>query len=107
VYRPPGAPAYGGYPAYHPPVAVPYYSASGCNGCAPTAGAVAGAAAGAAVATAAAAPRYAAAPAPTAYAALPGGCVYRPFPHKYECGGLWLAAAYGANGVYYYAVPAP
>ena len=41
AYRPP---AYGTYPAYHPPVAVPYYS-SGCSGCAVAAGAVVGMAA--------------------------------------------------------------
>lgn len=99
AYHPPayGSSGYAGYPAYHPPVAVPYYSASGCNGCAVAAGAIVGATAGAAVASAA----------PGAYAALPGGCVYRPFPHKYDCGGVWLAAAYGANGVYYYPVPGP
>ncbi len=39
------------YPAYHPPVAVPYYAA-GCYGCAAAAGAVVGVAAGAAVASA-------------------------------------------------------
>ena len=45
----PGYPAYpAAYPAYHPPVAVPYYS-SGCYGCAAAAGAVVGVAVGAAV----------------------------------------------------------
>ncbi len=39
------------YPAYHAPVAVPYYSASGCYGCAAAAGAVVGMATGAAVAS--------------------------------------------------------
>jgi len=42
---------YGGYGAYHPPVAVPYYS-SGCYGCAAAAGAVVGLATGAAIASA-------------------------------------------------------
>ena len=51
AYHPPGYPAYPTYPAYHPPVAVPYYS-SGCYGCAAAAGAVVGMAAGAAVASA-------------------------------------------------------
>ena len=44
-------PAYPVYP-YHPPVAVPYYSAAGCYGCAAAAGAVVGMATGAAVASA-------------------------------------------------------
>ncbi len=39
------------YPAYHPPVAVPYYATT-CSGCAVAAGAVVGMAAGAAVASA-------------------------------------------------------
>ena len=53
-YRPPYPayhPAYPVYP-YHPPVAVPYYSAAGCYGCAAAAGAVVGMATGAAVASA-------------------------------------------------------
>jgi len=100
AYRPPGEAGYAGYPAYHPPVAVPYYSGSGCYGCAAAAGAVAGAAVGAAAGAAAAS----AAPPGGAYAVLPAGCVYRPLPHKYDCGGMWLAPAYGANGVYYRAV---
>ncbi len=75
VYRPPGE---GSYTAYHPPVAVPYYSASGCYGCAAAAGAVVGATAGAVAGAAAAS----AAPPPAAYAALPAGCVYRPFPQQ-------------------------
>lgn len=87
VYHPPGSEAYGGYPAYHAPVAVPSYSANGCNGCAATAGAIAGATAGVAVGVAAAS----AAARPTSYAALPAGCVYRPLPHAYDCGGMWLA----------------
>jgi hypothetical protein len=101
-YHPPGS-YYGGYPAYHPPVAVPYYSGSGCYGCAAAAGAVAGVAVGAAVGAAAAS----AAAAPGAYATLPAGCIYRVLPHAYECGGVWLAPAYGANGVYYSSVPPP
>jgi hypothetical protein len=108
VYHPPGYGGYYGYPAYHPPVAVPYYSASGCYGCAAAAGAVVGATVGAAAASAAARPPvYAPPAAPVAYAALPAGCVYRPLPQEYECGGTWFAPAYGANGVYYRVVPAP
>ncbi len=38
AYVPPAYHGYAGYPAYHPPVAVPYYSASGCYGCAAAAG---------------------------------------------------------------------
>jgi len=64
------------------------------------AGAIVGATAGVSVASAAA-QVHAPAPSPAAYAALPAGCVYRPFPHKYDCGGMWLAPVYGANGVYY------
>jgi len=51
AYRPP-APVGGAYYPYQPPVAVPYYAAAGCYGCAAAAGAVVGAAAGAAVASA-------------------------------------------------------
>ena len=41
------------------------------------------------------------------YPSLPAGCMYRPLVSTYECGGVWLSAAYGANGVYYRVVPAP
>jgi hypothetical protein len=41
------------------------------------------------------------------YPSLPAGCMYRPMLSVYECGGTWLQAAYGANGVYYRVVPAP
>ena len=102
VYHPPGSAGYVGYPAYHPPVAVPYYSANGCNGCAVAAGAIAGVAVGVAIG-AAAQP----APAPVAYAALPAGCAYQPAPHEYLCGGTWFAPVYGANGVFYQVVPPP
>jgi hypothetical protein len=100
TYHPPGS--YGGYPAYHPPVAVPYYAGSGCYGCAAAAGAVAGVAVGAAVGAAAAS-----AAALAAYATLPAGCAYQSGPQEYYCGGAWLAPAYGANGVYYRPVPPP
>lgn len=122
VYRPPGAPAYA-YPAYHPPVAVPYYAASGCYGCAAAAGAVVGVTAGAAVASANASNAYAAGvaagSASTAaamsyvqgvnYAALPAGCVVSNVPGGtyYACGNTWFQPYYGANGVYYRVVPAP
>jgi len=43
------------------------------------------------------------------YAKLPAGCAYRSFPGQsyYQCGSMWLEAAYGANGVYYRVVPVP
>ena len=118
AYRPPT------YPVYHPPVAVPVYSA-GCYGCAAAAGAVVGVAAGAAVASAntaaatsnayAAGVAAGAASAPVAYAmgvnyaALPpgaspanvGGATY------YIVGNTWFKPMYGANGVYYRVVPTP
>ena len=115
-------PAYGTYPAYHPPVAVPYYS-SGCAGCAVAAGAVVGMAAGAAVASANTASAYnagvaagvTAASAPrgystgVSYASLPPGSsqvnvrgtVY------YLSGNTWFQPFFGANGAYYQVVPAP
>ncbi|MBV8093187.1 MAG: hypothetical protein JO110_08110 [Acetobacteraceae bacterium] len=63
---------------------------------------------GLAVGAAATSAAYAAsAPPPAAYAALPTGCVYRLIPHAYQCGGMWLAPAYGSNGIYYKVVPAP
>ena len=102
---------YAGYPAYHPPVAVPYYSASGCNGCAAAAGAIVGAtagvAAGAAVAGAAAPPPRIMPQRRSRMQRCRPVASYRPFPHEYDCGGMWLAAAYGANGVYYSVVPRP
>jgi hypothetical protein len=112
VYHPPDYGGYPGYPAYHPPVAVPYYSAAGCYGCAAAAGAVVGATAGMAVGAAAASaayapPVYAPPAAPVAYASLPAGCIYRILPHEYECAGTWFAPAYGANGVYYRVVAPP
>jgi hypothetical protein len=112
VYHPPGYAGYAGYPAYHPPVAVPYYSGNGCYGCAAAAGAVVGATAGvvagAAIAGAAAPPPvYAPSYAPVVYATLPPGCAYQPGPQEYFCGGTWFAPGYGANGVYYRVVAAP
>jgi hypothetical protein len=108
---------YGNY--YHQPAVANYYGAR-CYNCgggswgAPPGAAVAtgaigfaaGAVTGAAVANAAApaAPAY---PVGAAYAALPGGCAYRPLAREYDCGAMWLAPAYGANGLYYSVVPAP
>ena len=127
AYRPP---AYGTYPAYHPPVAVPYYS-SGCSGCAVAAGAVVGMAAGAAVASANTASAYnagvvagasaasmpvvARAPAPGSYpvgynyAALPPGAsqVNVRGSTYYLSGNTWFQPFFGANGAYYQVVPAP
>ena len=121
AYRPPGYPA---YPVYHPPVAVPAYSA-GCYGCAAAAGAVVGVAAGAAIASAntaaatsnayAAGVAAGAASAPAVYAiganyaAIPAGCA---MPNVrgtsyYLCGNTWFKPMYGANGVYYRVVPTP
>ncbi len=113
AYRPPDS----SYP-YHPPVAVPYYSASGCYGCAAAAGAVVGVAAGAAVASSSAySSGYAAGSANTAaayamgvnYAALPAGAVAVPKygTTYYLLGNTWFLPAYGANGVYYRVVPTP
>ncbi len=105
-----------GYPAYHPPVAVPYYSASGCYGCALAAGAVVGATVGAVAASANTAAAYSSGYAAGSaagyamgvnYAALPTGCAYQAGPNEYLCGGSWFRPAYGANGLYYTVVPAP
>lgn len=111
AYRPPGA--YVGprpyYPAYHPPVAVPYYG-GGCYGCAAAAGAVVGAAAvGAAAATAGAVAAASAYRMGMQYATLPAGCAMQPVGPTtyYACGGTWFLPSYGANGVYYRVVPAP
>jgi len=79
---------------------VPYYSATGCAGCAAAAGAVVGATVGVAAASASAAR-------PVAYPVLPAGCAYRPFVRAYDCGTVWLAASYGASGVYYTPIPPP
>ena len=118
AYRPPGGAVY----PYHPPVAVPYYS-SGCYGCAAAAGAVVGATVGAAAAsantTAAYSSGYAAGSAAAApaggyaigvnYASLPPGSmsVNRGGTTYYLNGNTWFKPIYGANGLYYQAVPAP
>lgn len=122
AYRPAGAYA---YPAYHPPVAVPYYAAHGCYGCAAAAGAIVGAAAtSAAVASANAAATsnayaagVAAGSASTAaayrqgvnYAALPSGCTKPPVQGGtyYLCGSTWFRPYFGANGVFYQVAPPP
>ena len=123
------------YHPYHPPVAVPYYSSSGCYGCAAAAGAVVGMAAGAAIASsntaAATSSAYsagvAAGSANTAsaynagvaagasyamgvnYATLPPGAmsINKGGTTYYLSGNTWFQPAYGANGVYYRVVPAP
>lgn len=124
AYRPPGYPAAGVYPGYHPPVAVPVYS-SGCYGCAAAAGAVVGVAAGAAVVSASTAAAtsnaYAAGVAAGAasrpvaysmgvnYAALPPGATPATVAGitYYLSGNTWFKPLYGANGVYYQVVPTP
>ena len=118
--------AYGGsyYGGYHPPATVNYYGNScencgGWSGGAAAAGAV-GLAAGAAIgaSTEAAATEASSAQAYAAGVAAGGGGVYATLPpncqyqavsggNYYQCGGMWLTAAYGANGLYYKEVPAP
>jgi hypothetical protein len=110
-------------------VAVPYYSSSGCYGCAAAAGAIVGVTAGAVVAGAATANAYnagvvagassAAVPAvqvPVAsyvvgqnYATVPSGCVQPSVQGTtyYLCGNTWFQPMYGANGIYYRVVPTP
>jgi hypothetical protein len=124
-----GTTAYGGYDhyyggsytTYHPPTVVNHYYGSGCYDCggwntagAAAVGLAAGTAMGAAGASAASANAYAAGVAAgggyamgAIYPTLPAGCMYRPVLSVYECGGTWLQAAYGANGVYYRVVPGP
>lgn len=43
------------------------------------------------------------------YTTLPGNCLYKPTgaTNYFQCGGMWLAPSYGANGLYYKVVPAP
>ena len=101
-----GASVYAGYPAYHPPVAVPYYAASGCYGCAATAGAIVGATA----AAAAVAPMEGASVVMGgSYAMLPPGAieVSRFGVQYYLLVNTWFQPVYGANGVFYRVVPAP
>ena len=126
AYHPPGYPAYPGYrpPIYHPPVAVPYYSAGGCYGCAAAAGAVVGMAVGASVASAntavATSNAYAAGVAAGAASApvFATGVNYVSLPQKsapvtirgttyYLLGNTWFKPLFGANGVYYHVVPTP
>ena len=117
VYRPPVA----AYPVYHPPVAVPAYTA-GCYGCAAAAGAVVGVAAGAAVASAntaaATSNAYAAGVAAGAAVSYSMGANYATLPPGstpatvagttyYISGNTWFKPMNGANGVYYRVVPTP
>jgi hypothetical protein len=126
AYHPPAyhPPTY--YP-YHPPVAVPYYSSSGCTGCAVAAGVVVGAAVGSAAASAntaaatsnaynagvAAGASGAAAPASyvmgVSYAALPAGStsITKSGATYYLYGNTCFKPTYGANGVHYVVVLAP
>ena len=132
VYAPAPYPhTYGGtyYAGYHPPTTVDYYGNS-CNNCGGwSGGAVAaagalglatGAAVGASEASANAAAgetgAYAAGVAageaaapPRIYTSLPGNCTYQAAGagNYFNCGGMWLSPAYGANGLYYKVVPAP
>jgi hypothetical protein len=113
-----GTTAYGGYnryyggtyATYHPPTVVNTYYGNGCYGCggwgaagAAAVGLGAGAVLGAATASAAGNALGTGA----IYTTLPLGCVYRPVLALYQCDGTWLRASYGANGVYYRAVPPP
>jgi hypothetical protein len=99
---------YGGYPAYHPPVAVPAYAA-GCYGCAPAAGAIVGMGAAAAGYAAGVATAVAPAVVGVSYAGLPPGAiaVSRFGVNYYLSGNTWYQPVYGANGVFYQVVPAP
>jgi hypothetical protein len=126
---------YGGayYGSYHPPTAVDYYgnSCGNCGGWSGGAVAAAGAlgvATGAAVGASEAAASTATAEANTSaaytagvaagetaappsgvYTTLPANCLYQAVggSNYFQCGGMWLTAAYGANGLYYKVVPAP
>jgi hypothetical protein len=120
-----GSSGYTGYHGYgyhgygwHQPTVVNHYYGGGCYNCggwggvaaAGAVGLAAGAAIGAAAASNNASNAYAAGYAAGAtYAALPGGCAYAPINGAafYNCGGMWLQPAYGANGVFYRTVAAP
>ena len=43
------------------------------------------------------------------YTTLPPNCAYQAVgtTNYFNCGSMWLTAAYGANGLYYKVVPAP
>lgn len=99
--------AYPTYPAYHPPMAVPYDS-SGRYGCVAAARAMVGMAAGAAAGctnaaatTSSACSEGAAAGSATTAAASVQGKTY------YLYGNTGLAPSYGANGVCHTVVPTP
>jgi hypothetical protein len=102
--------------AYHPPAVVNQYYGTGCYNCGGWGGAAARVAVGAAVGVAAVSAANANAAAPHSgyvvgdvYAALPAGCGYSPVGGSayYSCGGTWFSPYYGANGMYYRAIPAP
>jgi hypothetical protein len=109
TYHPPGY-GYGGYAPYYRPVGVPYYH-PGCYDCGAVAagaavGLAAGAVAGAALARPVVIPAY---PLGTSFTTLPSGAVYvdRGGVTYYQVGNSWFRPSFGANGVYYSAVPAP
>ena len=85
-------------------------SSGGCWNCgggnwgAAAAGAATGLVAGTAIGAAAAAPVYVVG---GSYAVLPGGCGWQAGYGDWDCAGTWFRPAYGANGAYYYVVPAP
>ena len=106
-----GAEAAGGFLRWRRHHALPpgtgCYNCGGWSGGAVAGAAAVGVAAGVAVGAAAAAtPAYVAG---DTYAVLPAGCVYTAEGQYtyYNCNGTWYAPAYGANGTYYYVVPAP
>ncbi|MCB1993378.1 MAG: hypothetical protein KDG49_18165, partial [Geminicoccaceae bacterium] len=53
--------------------------------------------------------KTAAAPSGTVYTELPSNCAYKVVKgsNYFDCGDMWLTAAYGANGLHYTVVPAP
>ncbi|MFM7392837.1 MAG: hypothetical protein ACKO3F_00735 [Cyanobium sp.] len=97
---------YGGYPAYHPPVAVPAYAA-GCYDCAPAAGSIIGM--DVAATGYAAGRRRGLGRRWVSYAGLPPGAiaVSRFGVNYYLSANTWYQPVYGANGVFYQVVPAP
>jgi hypothetical protein len=50
-----------------------------------------------------------AAPSGGTYTTLPANCLYQMVggANYFRCGAMWLKPAFGANGVYYRAIPAP
>ena len=115
-----GTGTYTAYPAnsyngtYHPPTTVNYYgNCGGWSGGAVAAAGALGVATGAAIGASSEAKATAAGGAAVAsagvYTTLPANCQYEAVVggNYYNCGGTWMAAAYGANGLYYKVVPPP